>query len=267
DAPPISQPTVIDCLSARHAALFELDDLAQLSPADRRNGVVLFPDSFSYFYEAPLVIATYDLVTQLGLRVYITPPMASGKPLHVLGFLDQFQTVAQQTRTHLEQIQAMALPIVGLEPSIVLTFRDEYAQWGQPLKVQLPQEFLLQHIERLPKADASTADTLLGHCTEKALAPASQTQWQQIFTATGLTLNLQAVGCCGMAGLYGYEQEHLKTSRSIYDLSWGALLPKESQKTEHYLATGFSCRAQVQRFADWRPQHPLQILAKVISPI
>ncbi|MEO1401497.1 MAG: FAD-binding and (Fe-S)-binding domain-containing protein, partial [Cyanobacteria bacterium J06635_1] len=260
DAPPVSLPTVADALASRNAALLDPHNLAQLSTADRRNGVVLLPDSFSYFYEAPLVIATYDLLTRLGFRVYLTPPIASGKPLHVLGFLERFETVAQHTRTYLEKIQAMDLPLVGIEPSIVLTFRDEYAQWGQPLKVQLPQEFLLEHLERLPQTTVSTAYTLLGHCTEKTLAPAAQTQWQQIFTAAGLTLNLQAIGCCGMAGLYGYEREHLETSRRIYDQSWGQILPKTPQRQKYYLATGFSCRAQVERFAGWQPQHPIQSL-------
>ncbi|MEM9905756.1 MAG: FAD-binding and (Fe-S)-binding domain-containing protein, partial [Cyanobacteria bacterium P01_D01_bin.44] len=260
DAPSISLPTVRDALAARSTSLLNLDQLTQLSPANRRDGVVLLPDSFSYFYEAPLVIATYDLLTGLGFRVYVAPPVTSGKPLQVLGFLDRFETIAQQTRTYLEKIQVMELPLVGIEPSIVLTFRDEYTQWGQPLKVQLPQEFLLEHLERLPKVEVSTPYTLLGHCTEKTLAPDSQTQWQQLFTAAGLTLNLQATGCCGMAGLYGHEREHLETSRSIYDLSWGQILPKTPQPQKHYLATGFSCRAQVERFAGWQPQHPIQAL-------
>ncbi|MEM8806099.1 MAG: FAD-binding and (Fe-S)-binding domain-containing protein [Cyanobacteria bacterium P01_G01_bin.38] len=265
DAPSISLPTVRDVLTARSAPLFNLDDLAQLSPTDRHDSVVLLPDSFSYFYEAPLVIATYDLLTGLGFRVYVAPPVASGKPLHVLGFLDWFETIAQQARTYIEKIQAMDLPLVGIEPSIVLTFRDEYTQWGQPLKVQLPQEFLLEHLERLPKAKIVTPYTLLGHCTEKALAPTSQRQWQQIFTAAGLTLNLQATGCCGMAGLYGHEREHLETSRSIYELSWGQILPKTPQPQKHYLATGFSCRAQVERFAGWQPQHPIQTLEQIVG--
>ncbi|MEO0455288.1 MAG: FAD-binding and (Fe-S)-binding domain-containing protein [Cyanobacteria bacterium P01_A01_bin.114] len=258
DAPSISLPTVAASLAARDAATVDLDKPPHTE--ESHNSVVLLLDNFSCFYEAPLVLATYDLLTQLGFQVQVSPPPVSGKPLHVLGFLDRFESVAQQTRIYLEQLQSMELPIIGIEPSIVLTFRDEYAQWGQPLPVQLPQEFLLQHLERLPKADISTAYTLLGHCTERTLAPASQTQWQQIFAAAGLSLKLESVGCCGMAGLYGHEREHLDTSRSIYDLSWGLLLPNKRQERQHYLATGFSCRSQVQRFAGWRPQHPLQVL-------
>ena len=63
-----------------------------------------------------------------------------------------------------------------------------------------------------------------------------------------------------MAGIYGYEAEHLATSKGIYQLSWEQHLPTDSQAQSYYLATGFSCRAQVQRFAGWMPLHPLQAL-------
>ena len=68
-----------------------------------------------------------------------------------------------------------------------------------------------------------------------------------------------------MAGIYGYEVEHLATSKDIYQLSWGQHLPSEPQARSNYLATGFSCRAQVQRFAGWLPLHPLQALQQEIT--
>ncbi len=224
-------------------------------------------------------MATYDLFTKLGLQVYLLPPLISGKPLHVMGFLKEFATVAGRNINYLQKVQDFGIPIVGIEPSIVLTYRDEYASFAHavprfqqdrfnPLKIQLPQEFLLEKCDlfeihfagRVMQSMVDHTYNLLGHCSEKTLALASQRQWQQIFQAAGLQLNIVETGCCGMAGIYGYEAEHLETSKGIYQLSWGKHLPKDTQKRSYYLATGFSCRSQVQRLAGWRPLHPIEAL-------
>ena len=68
-----------------------------------------------------------------------------------------------------------------------------------------------------------------------------------------------------MAGIYGYEVEHLETSKSIYQLSWEQHLPTDPKARSYYLATGFSCRAQVQRFAGWFLLHPLQALQQELT--
>ena len=248
-------------------------DLEQLAQADPNNSVILLPDLFTNYYEAELVLATYDLLTKLGLQVYLLPPLISGKPLHVLGFLEEFAIVAKRNISYLQKIQDFGIPIIGIEPSIVLTYRDEYASFDNlnPLKIQLPQEFLLakRHLELSVLVDRSLQSkvpksyNLLGHCSEKTLALASQRQWQQVFQAAGLQLNIIETGCCGMAGIYGYEAEHLETSKGIYQLSWGKHLPNNSSERPYYLATGFSCRSQVQRFEKWRPLHPIQVLCNL----
>ncbi|NEP20171.1 MAG: (Fe-S)-binding protein, partial [Leptolyngbya sp. SIO4C1] len=252
DPPQLSLPTVKQLLPDAQW------DIQQLAQADRDNSAVLLPDVFTYLYDAPVVVAAYQLLKQLGFQVWLSAPVASGKPLHVLGFLQAFEQIAARSHAYLSQIQAFDIPIVGIEPSIVLTYRDEYAQLGRALPVYLPQEFLLKQAERFSPAGAAETYTLLSHCTEKALVTAAPVQWQQVFAAAGLSLNLQAVGCCGMAGLYGYEAEHLEMSRSIYALSWEKQLRSLGQSQA--LATGFSCRAQVQRLSGWRPRHPLQVL-------
>ncbi len=267
DPPRMSSLTVTATLNQRTLAPSNLEQLAQ---ADPNNSVILLPDLFTSYYEAELVLATYDLFTKLGLQVYLLPPLASGKPLHVLGFLKEFATVAGRNINYLQTIQDFGIPVVGIEPSIVLTYRDEYASFDclNPLNIQLPQEFLLEKCDlfeihfagRVMQSMVDHTYNLLGHCSEKTLALASQRQWQQIFQATGLQLNIIETGCCGMAGIYGYEAEHLETSKAIYQLSWGKHLPTNSQERSSYLATGFSCRSQVQRLAQWRPLHPIQAL-------
>ncbi|MEL7358421.1 MAG: FAD-binding and (Fe-S)-binding domain-containing protein [Cyanobacteria bacterium J06560_6] len=261
--PKLSTPSLTQTLNNRNLPTLDLNPLNQ---ADLTNSVILLPDAFTSAYEAPLVLATYDLFTQLGFQVYLPPPLKSGKPLHVLGFVERFNAIAQQNIEYLSQLRSLNLPIIGIEPSLTLTYRDEYASiTNQPPNVQLPQEFLLNHLDRVPKvADARTYQ-LFGHCHEKAIAPSSQQQWQQIFAAADLSLTLIETGCCGMAGLYGYQAEHLETSRSIYQLSWEAHLPDAAHMQKTVLATGLSCRSQVERFSHWRPLHPLQALQQALA--
>ena len=261
---PVSEVKVTASLHSRNAPSLDLERLAK---ADLSNSVILLQDLFTSVYEAPLVLATYDLLTQLGFQVYVLPPPISGKPLHVLGFLEKFERVARQNIAYLNQLQQFDIPIVGIEPSMVLTYRDEYAHiaGGAALNIKLPQEFLVEQGDRFPQSPRHRSYTLLGHCSEKTLAPASQQQWQQVFQAAGLQLNTLETGCCGMAGIYGYEAEHLATSREIYQLSWGQHLTTNSQGKCERLATGFSCRAQVQRFAGWIPLHPLQALQQELA--
>ena len=260
----VSKVTVSSALRSRNAPICDFDSLAK---ADPNNSVILLPDLFTTVYEAPLVLATYDLFIHLGFQVYVLPPLVSGKPLHVLGFLENFETLARKNIAYLKALAQFDIPIVGIEPSMVLTYRDEYASFegGSALKVQLPQEFLLEQSDRFNPLQHHNSYTLLGHCSEKTLAPASQQQWQQVFKSAGLQLNTIETGCCGMAGIYGYEVEHLATSKDIYQLSWGQHLPTEPQARSNYLATGFSCRAQVRRFAGWLPLHPLQALQQEIT--
>ncbi len=260
----VSKVKISSSLRSRNVPICDFDSLAKADPS---NSVILLPDLFTSVYEAPLVLATYDLFTQLGLQVYVLPPLVSGKPLHVLGFLKKFETLARKNIAYLKALDQFDIPIVGIEPSMVLTYRDEYASFegGSTLKVKLPQEFLLEQSDRFNPLQHDNSYTLLGHCSEKTLAPASQQQWQQVFKSAGLQLNTIETGCCGMAGIYGYEVEHLATSKDIYQLSWGQHLPSEPQARSNYLATGFSCRAQVQRFAGWLPLHPLQALQQEIT--
>lgn len=279
DPPLVSQFTVKQWLAARKAPEFDLDKLANLSESEKLNSVILLQDAFTSFYESELVLDTYDFLTKLGYTVFVAPFFPSGKPLHVKGFLDKFGAIAHKNAQYLQQLADLNIPIIGIEPSIVLTYRDEYQKiipkitpTGNKLPVQLLQEFLVSQLDRLPKIkrehNHAHSDQLpyqlFGHCTEKTAALASQRQWQQIFQAVGLELNLVETGCCGMAGIYGHEAEHYAASQGIYQMSWGQQLPENINEQPYILATGYSCRSQVKRFDGWQPLHPLQALLKLI---
>jgi len=271
DPPVVSPVTVQQGLAARKAPEFDLEKLANLSESEKLNSVILIQDAFTSFYESDLVLDTYDFLTKLGYTVYVSPFFPSGKPLHVKGFLTEFGAIAHKNAQYFQQIAGLNIPIIGIEPSIVLTYRDEYQKvipTDNNLPVQLLQEFLVSQLDRLPKVkhynNPFQSYPLFGHCTEKTAVLASQRQWQQIFYAIGLQLNLVETGCCGMAGIYGHEAEHYGESQGIYQMSWGRQLPENVEKQAYILATGYSCRSQVKRFDGWQPLHPVQALLKLI---
>jgi Fe-S oxidoreductase len=86
----------------------------------------LLQDGFTSIYEPQLVLDVYDLLTYLGYQVYVFPFFPSGKPLQVKGFLKAFQRIAAQNVSTLTQLSQLDIPLIGIEPSIVLSYRDDY---------------------------------------------------------------------------------------------------------------------------------------------
>jgi FAD/FMN-containing dehydrogenase/Fe-S oxidoreductase len=270
DPPELSSLTLQQGLLARKAPAFDLNQLSILTQAEKANSAILLQDAFTSFYESQLVLDTYDFLRQLGYTVYVLPFFASGKPLQVLGFLKKFQAIARENAKYLSEIGKLGIPIIGIEPSIVLTYRDEYIKMFDSVSlpsIQLLQEFLLTQSQRILQVTTSAAYYLLGHCTEKTLALASQQQWQKVFQAMGIPLTLVSTGCCGMAGIYGHETEHYELSRGIYQMSWEQHLPSTPEERKYFLVTGYSCRSQVKRFAGWIPSHPIQALLSHVKNV
>ena len=88
--------------------------------------------------------------------------------------------------------------------------------------------------------------------------PNSGKEWQHIFAAFDQQLQVESVGCCGMAGTFGHETQHIDMSKAIYEASWEKKL--QNKDPNFCLATGYSCRSQVKRFAHYQPKHPVQAL-------
>lgn len=264
DTPILSRPTLNNRLRNHSALKFDLSALQSLSLEQRLKKVCIVQDPFTSFYEAPVVESLITLISKLGYEPVLLPFMPNGKPQHVKGFLKEFAKTAKNSAEFLNQLQALAMPMVGIDPSMVLCYRDEYSKvLGKSrgeFKVQLVHEWLLQL--DLPKVtQANQQDyALFGHCSEKTALPESEKQWQQIFQQAGLTLSTVSVGCCGMAGTFGHEASHLDESTGIYQLSWQQAV--EQYSPEAIIATGYSCRSQVARFEQFKPKHPLQVLAE-----
>jgi Fe-S oxidoreductase len=274
DFPLYSPESVRQRMLEVNAVEFDLDKLNSLSQQEMERSVILVQDAFTSFYESQLVLEFYELLRKLNYTVYVAPFHPNGKPLHVKGFLAQFRKVAEKNAKWLSHIALPGIPMVGLDPSIVLSYRDEYLKILEenelPFKVLLPQEFLVmnsaKHSNYAVAATNKLQDyQLLGHCTEKTDCLLSQEQWKEVFEKFGLSLSLIAAGCCGMAGTYGHETEHYEESRGIYGLSWSDKFPQDPFLRQNILTTGFSCRSQVKRFEGFRPMHPLQVLLREIK--
>lgn len=274
DSPALAEASLEAGLKERRAEPFDRQALAALSQREKARTVLIAQDAFTTFYEPNVALAAYDVLTALGLRAVFLPYVENGKGLHVKGFLDRFKKVAARNASMLRDASELGIPIVGLEPAVVLTYRDEYVHAlgrdAVAFDVLLLQELLVDRLPELKEASSPTAARaklrLFGHCTERTGAPKSQTQWQQVFDAIGIDLEIVTTGCCGMCGVFGHEAEHFDESRGVFEMSWApelaALSPKED-RNKKTLVSGHSCRSQVKRFAPdggFLPRHPIEAL-------
>jgi FAD/FMN-containing dehydrogenase/Fe-S oxidoreductase len=262
DSPLLSVPTLAQRTAGRYQ--FDLGLLQQLSTAERSRVVLLVQDPFTSFYEADLVEDALQLLEKLGFMPQLLPFLPNGKPQHVKGFLREFASTAATAAEFLNQLQPLGLPMLGLDASLVLVYRDEYRKaLGDrrgDFEVQLFHEWLQQ--QPLPALQSGAVFKLFAHCTEKTALPATEKSWQQIFSRASLQLDVVAVGCCGMAGTYGHEAQNQHNSRALYDMSWQQ--PIADLQPEQILVTGFSCRSQVKRYEGRKPLHPLQQLLQLL---
>lgn len=264
--PPLSRIALRRALTSRGVREATVPALRAQSPDDLARSVVVVQDAFTRFFEAPLLLDLIDLIRAMGFRPWIAPFRPNGKPLHVHGFLGKFARVAARNAAMLRSLAQTGTELVGLDPSMTLTYRAEYPEalgdTGFP-NVLLVQEWLARHLDALPRARRAAAYSLLPHCTERSLALGTLRHWQAAFAACGLTLRILPAGCCGMAGTYGHETEHRATSEHIYSLSWAKYVADGAGRL---LATGYSCRAQTKLMDGAQILHPVQALLGAVEP-
>ena len=276
DTPMLSELTVSRGLARREALPFEWKHITSLSERARARAVFIVQDAFTTFYDAQVVLALYDFLVLLGYTPILLPYRANGKALHVKGFLSAFGRTATRNSEALARAATQGIPMIGVDPAVTLTFRDEYrhALGREPsFAILLIQEWLMTQdsvLEAVLKArayrpPANNVYTLMAHCTEQTAAPASQQQWKQVFQRFGLQLDQPSVGCCGMCGMFGHEAHHQEESRALYELSWKRHLPPPDADRSHVLAAGYSCRSQVKRLDGTRLSHPVEALLAAVD--
>lgn len=266
DTPLLSVPTLTSQVEQLGYETFELAKFTAMSTEQRNAYVFIVQDPFTSFYDADVVANMMKLIAKLGFKPVLLPFKPNGKPQHVKGFLKRFAKTATNTSQFLNQLTKLSIPMIGLDASLVLCYRDEYKQILQDkrgdFEVLLAHEWLITLLDHQNNIASVTKQTLefhlFAHCTEKTALAGSEKQWQQIFNAFGLSLTNVAVGCCGMAGTYGHEKVNLDNSTQLYQMSWQEKI--EKLKPEQIVATGYSCRSQVKRLGKVKTRHPIEVL-------
>lgn len=268
DTPLLSVPTLSHRIDKHQFMPFDLQTLSTMSDDKREKTVLIVQDPFTSYYDARVVEDFMLLVRQLGFNPVLLPFKPNGKPQHVKGFMAKFAKTARNTAEFLNKIHQLNMPMIGLDASLTLCYRDEYkqvlAEERGDFTISLAHEWLitiLDHQNSQPYKGTNDF-TLFAHCTEKTALAGSEGQWQQIFAHFGLTLNKVSVGCCGMAGTYGHEKVNFENSKRLYEMSWQDKIEKLTPET--LAVTGYSCRSQIKRLGNKETQHPVQILLRNI---
>jgi Fe-S oxidoreductase len=217
------------------------------------------------------------LLERLGYQVEIPNHEESGRAWLSKGFLRQAQRIANKNITLLSPLINAENPLVGIEPSAILTFRDEYvdlADDGQfdaakqlAKNVFMIDEFVASEIENgnITKEQFTKEQRLVklhGHCQQKALSSIASSV-KMLSIPENYQVEVIPSGCCGMAGSFGYEREHYDISMKIAEL---VLLPAIRNQSPDVIiaAAGTSCRHQVKDGVGRKVLHPVEILSNAL---
>lgn len=265
DSPRLSRARLGKQLKAWGMEAASPTTLGRLTEAQKAESVVLVQDAFTSYFESQLVMDVVELLLRLDIRVFVAPFAPNGKPLHVQGFLGAFERTAAKQAKRLRTLSKFGVPLVGIDPAMTLTYRQEYTKalgTENVPEVLMLQEWLVDRAPTLLPEGLRLRDPgyqLLAHCTEKTNEPGTPKIWQQLFAAFGLKLEVVATGCCGMSGTYGHETRNYETSKNIYSQSW-QLHVENPTTAGRLLASGYSCRSQAKRLSDVALPHPFQAL-------
>lgn len=268
DLPLLSAPSLQRQLVGHRSANMTLEQLELLSLEQKARTVLVVQDPFTSYYDAQVVADFIRLVEKLGMQPVLLPFSPNGKAQHIKGFLNRFAKTAKKTSEFLNRVAKLNIPMVGVDPALVLCYRDEYkmvlGEQRGDFHVLLANEWLSKAVEaQQPVAVGGEPWYFFGHCTEVTALPGAPAQWAAIFARFGAKLENVSVGCCGMAGTYGHEVKNHQNSLGIYELSWHQAMQRLPRN--RCLATGYSCRSQVKRVEGTGVRHPLQALLEIIG--
>lgn len=235
--------------------------------------VYMFCDEFTNYNDAEIGQKAVMLLNRLGYEVIMPENLESGRTYLSKGLVIEAQKMAIKNTQLLSQNAPENIPIIGIEPSAILTLRDEYlelvpTEWQEAAKniaqrAMLIDEFLAREISfKKISADAFTTEKrqiqLHGHCHQKALSSVLFTQ-QILSLPAHYEVKVIPSGCCGMAGSFGYEKEHYEVSMKVGEL---VLFPtiRQLQKDVIIAAVGTSCRHQIKDGTERKAYHPIEIL-------
>lgn len=224
----------------------------QHAQTGKKTRVLLWPDTWNNYYHPQALTAAASVLDQAGFHVTVPREhVCCGRPLYDFGFLDSARSYLRNTLDRLgPQIDA-GLPVVFLEPSCASVFHDELLEFfpreerAQKLARQtlLLSQFLTQQAKDYTPASRSGERIVVhGHCHHKSVfGMEDELAWLR---RTGAAVELLDAGCCGMAGPFGFEREHLAVSQALGER---VLLPavRAASATDLLVSDGFSCREQI----------------------
>jgi Fe-S oxidoreductase len=250
------------------------------APGEGKRELVLFSDTFTTWFEPENARAALKVLRRAGysVRTACRPgdrPLCCGRTFLSAGLVDQARAEARRTAAALSSFVEQGVPVIGLEPSCLLTMRDEFAYLLRPEEGRglaraalLLEEFLAREARagrlQLPLGTVVWRRALLhGHCHQKAFGTMGDTE-TALRLVPDLTVETIPSSCCGMAGAFGYEAEHYDVSMRMGELS---LFPavRQSGVDAAIVADGTSCRHQIRDGTGRRAMHVARVLESALS--
>ncbi|WP_372746655.1 FAD-binding and (Fe-S)-binding domain-containing protein [Lutibacter sp.] len=248
----------------------------RLHSSNFKNGeVYLFCDEFTNFYDVTIGIDAIELLTKLGYKVLFIEHEESGRSFISKGFLNDAKTVIDKNITIFKDIITKETPLIGIEPSAILGFRDEYirladdkisaeniSKYSFTIEEFIKKEFELGKISSSNFKNTSKEIKIHVHCHQKSLST-SEATFTMLNIPTNYKPTILNTGCCGMAGSFGYEKEHYAISMQVGE---DTLFPKvrNTAETVEISASGTSCRHQIKDGTKRLSKHPVSLLKEAL---
>ncbi len=240
---------------------------------DKRKRVYLFCDEFTNYNDTAIGIKAILLLEKLGYEVIIPEHIESGRTWLSKGLIRKAKKIVNENIRLLHSLISADTPLIGIEPSAILTFRDEYVDLADDehlvtarnlaSNVFLIDEFIAREIEsgHISPADFTKEKRTIklhGHCQQKALSSVMHS-YRLLTLPQNYKVEVIPSGCCGMAGSFGYEKEHYDLSMKIGEL---VLFPavRNADNDTIIAAPGTSCRHQVKDGTGRVALHPVEVL-------
>lgn len=246
-----------------------------LNQPNKNGKIYLFIDEFTNYYDASIGIDTIELLTTLGYKVIITKHEESGRSFISKGILNKAKEKANFNVEFFKGLIYKETPLVGIEPSAILTFRDEYLRLADnklaakeialstfTIEEFIKQEFKKKKITPHPFTLEQKTLKIHGHCQQKSISSIEPT-FQMLSIPKNFKVTIINSGCCGMAGSFGYEKEHYELSMTVGE---NMLFPKirATDNKTIIAASGTSCRHQIKEGTDRNSKHPITILREAL---
>ncbi len=242
----------------------------------KKSTVYLFIDEFTNFYDVKIGKDLIEVLEKLGYDIKITSHEESGRSAISKGLLDKAKYLANYNVNHFKDLIDQHAPLVGIEPSSILSFRDEYLRLADNQEAAKKiakytftiEEFFAKEIEtgNISSDDFSDKELTIkihGHCHQKSLSN-MEASFKMMNLPTNFNVSIYTSGCCGMAGSFGYEKEHYDISMQVGE---DTLFPKirKTKKETKIVAAGTSCRHQILDGTGRKSEHPISILKQVLK--